>query len=677
MKNKKFLAIILATITVTTPIATFATGITNTAEIMVYEDTPGEPELPIPPTSSEEEPEEGIKDNLWVNYDALKGLSPTEKIIEELKALRKKVNVSILSYSDRNELLKAIDNTIKEFQKIIDGVVIEIDIASVKTNTQVVLSKNGIYLKLPKIHDDYRYNYTITRKSDKKEITSGNISYGNIQLPDFYERTQLEINLTVSNINTNKELQSFSFSKEVNDSERPRIEYAYVRDGRLFMKLSDNHKIDSVKYKHEGRSNYVYTNFDFIEVDIPESIEVIITDVFGNENKTSYNISEDNTALTKGVPKSILEELESNRETNVKTFKKYKNVIVVEYGKELHFLDTFKSLLKEELGSYREKDLEIRTNTLSIDKNFIIKLNKEGSFTFNVSEKGKDTIIPIYIIVEGRETGTNIDDIKINNPYVINKKTIRLEDYISFTPKRDIYDINTSFIYGTVKGSDRVFSLKDNITLPKDIICEFEIVDLDKNNSYSFDIVNADKISNNYTSFSDLKGNHWAYGNIIDLSNKGVLSGYPDKTFAPDKNITVREFTTILSRYINTISVSKVVGFQNPISISLTNKDWGYMETKAVFERILENKMKSFNTFDLDRYITREEVAFLVSNVFELPEPTKSTTALSDVIYSKYSSDVQKLNNLGIINGYVDKTFKPTKHISRAETCAILGKLNK
>ncbi len=46
--------------------------------------------------------------------------------------------------------------------------------------------------------------------------------------------------------------------------------------------------------------------------------------------------------------------------------------------------------------------------------------------------------------------------------------------------------------------------------------------------------------------FSDLPTAYWAYAEVMDLVNQGVLSGYPDGTFKPDQTVTRAEFT----RYI-------------------------------------------------------------------------------------------------------------------------------
>ncbi len=52
-------------------------------------------------------------------------------------------------------------------------------------------------------------------------------------------------------------------------------------------------------------------------------------------------------------------------------------------------------------------------------------------------------------------------------------------------------------------------------------------------------------------SFSDLTNEHWAYEPIIEMANKGILAGYPDGTFLPNKSITRAEFAKILVLSLN------------------------------------------------------------------------------------------------------------------------------
>ena len=50
--------------------------------------------------------------------------------------------------------------------------------------------------------------------------------------------------------------------------------------------------------------------------------------------------------------------------------------------------------------------------------------------------------------------------------------------------------------------------------------------------------------------FTDLDDTHWAYNEILALSNSGLIEGYPDKTYKPENNITRAEVMTVINKLL-------------------------------------------------------------------------------------------------------------------------------
>lgn len=50
--------------------------------------------------------------------------------------------------------------------------------------------------------------------------------------------------------------------------------------------------------------------------------------------------------------------------------------------------------------------------------------------------------------------------------------------------------------------------------------------------------------------FSDVTPNDWAYQAVVDLSEQGVVVGYPDGTFRGERNITRFEMAQIIARML-------------------------------------------------------------------------------------------------------------------------------
>ncbi|UKS27220.1 S-layer homology domain-containing protein [Paenibacillus sp. HWE-109] len=80
-------------------------------------------------------------------------------------------------------------------------------------------------------------------------------------------------------------------------------------------------------------------------------------------------------------------------------------------------------------------------------------------------------------------------------------------------------------------------------------------------------------------------------------------------------------------------------------------------------------------TFEPDGKVTRAEFATLISRIFEINgEPVRSLT-LNDLNTHWAKTVIEKLANLGILNGYEDSSFKPDATISRAEMVAIVSRI--
>ena len=50
--------------------------------------------------------------------------------------------------------------------------------------------------------------------------------------------------------------------------------------------------------------------------------------------------------------------------------------------------------------------------------------------------------------------------------------------------------------------------------------------------------------------FSDFDDTHWAYDEILSLTNSGLIEGYPDKTYKPENNITRAEVMTVINKLL-------------------------------------------------------------------------------------------------------------------------------
>jgi hypothetical protein len=81
-------------------------------------------------------------------------------------------------------------------------------------------------------------------------------------------------------------------------------------------------------------------------------------------------------------------------------------------------------------------------------------------------------------------------------------------------------------------------------------------------------------------------------------------------------------------------------------------------------------------TFKPDQAITRAEFAHMLVRLFELTDPGGANQAFQDVRENYWAKEsIETLAKLGIVNGYVDGTFKPDAPITREEIVVMVMRL--
>lgn len=164
--------------------------------------------------------------------------------------------------------------------------------------------------------------------------------------------------------------------------------------------------------------------------------------------------------------------------------------------------------------------------------------------------------------------------------------------------------------------------------------------------------------------FSDIV-NHWAKDNILELVKLGAISGYEDKTFKPNRNITRAEFTSVLVNALDlTITEGKVFGD--------TKEHWAKDAIATAYANKIIGGYDDV-TFGPNDLVTREQMATMIVNAFKL-KPAASLRTFNDAAaissWAKESVDIASSHS--IINGYPDGSFGPKKNATRAEAVTII-----
>ena len=158
------------------------------------------------------------------------------------------------------------------------------------------------------------------------------------------------------------------------------------------------------------------------------------------------------------------------------------------------------------------------------------------------------------------------------------------------------------------------------------------------------------------------KSSHY-YEAIFELTERGLIQGYADKTFKPNAKITRGHIATILSRMLD-LEPDKSVKFSD-----LPNSHAFYDVASAVVSAGLMTT-HSGNKFDSKQYLTRYEYAEILAKAFELKAITNKVP-FTDVSANDQSK-IQAVYDHGIMTGKTAKKFDGFSTLTRGQAALTL-----
>ncbi|MGE5404438.1 MAG: Ig-like domain-containing protein [Candidatus Saccharibacteria bacterium] len=172
--------------------------------------------------------------------------------------------------------------------------------------------------------------------------------------------------------------------------------------------------------------------------------------------------------------------------------------------------------------------------------------------------------------------------------------------------------------------------------------------------------------------FSDMSGN-WADSTVKSLVSKGIMKGYNDGTFQPNKSMTRFEFIVALCRSVN---LKEDVKTKLPYSDVKLIPPWakGYVAAAykaGIIPSVWGKQIQGKNA------VTRVEASYMVAKALKAKINLHLKAIFKDRIPTWAEPYVAFVVQKGLVNGYPDKTFKPAKALTRAEASNILNNLIK
>ena len=173
-------------------------------------------------------------------------------------------------------------------------------------------------------------------------------------------------------------------------------------------------------------------------------------------------------------------------------------------------------------------------------------------------------------------------------------------------------------------------------------------------------------------SFTDLDSNHWAYLPVNEMAEKGILKGYPDGSFMPNKSVTRAEFTKILVLALNLNIISSVSIYED-----VTPSHWAndYIISTSQYMPNFVDGSKLY--FKPDEPAIREDIAVAVVKASGLENSTYNISALDGIKDKNDISDnLKKYIAIAIENklmvGNNEGYFNPKGQLTRAQVCQLM-----
>lgn len=163
--------------------------------------------------------------------------------------------------------------------------------------------------------------------------------------------------------------------------------------------------------------------------------------------------------------------------------------------------------------------------------------------------------------------------------------------------------------------------------------------------------------------FNDVKA-HWSENFVESMASKGIVSGYANGAFNPEKSVTRAEFVTMLVKALDLDLVAQGKSFKD-----VSSNDWAnqFVET-AYANGIVKGAEGKFNP---NANITRAEMAVMIANAMKI---SSNDTAKAAGTPDWAAGSIAAVMNDGLMTGSGDQ-FRPNDLANRAESATVIYKV--
>nr|WP_254075741.1 InlB B-repeat-containing protein [Paenibacillus tritici] len=169
--------------------------------------------------------------------------------------------------------------------------------------------------------------------------------------------------------------------------------------------------------------------------------------------------------------------------------------------------------------------------------------------------------------------------------------------------------------------------------------------------------------------FSDISA-HWAKASINQAVSSGIVTGYQDSTFKPDKTVTRAEFAVMLMNALKTQGAGAALTFTDTAKIG----SWAQIAVAQAVQAGIINGYED-GTFRPAGEITRAEMAVIIAGALgKYSEANVTATSFADDkdIPAWAKAAVAYVKQTSIVQGKGGNKFAPEDHATRAEAVTVL-----
>jgi len=154
-------------------------------------------------------------------------------------------------------------------------------------------------------------------------------------------------------------------------------------------------------------------------------------------------------------------------------------------------------------------------------------------------------------------------------------------------------------------------------------------------------------------------------------AHEGYIKGYPDGTFKPDQSVTRAELAMMLARNLGYPGTTSRAVYSD-----MADGYWANGAISFVKEKNLMIGDERGN-FRPEAAVTRAEMAVTAARIKQLTpmDEAKASAAYNDIQGHWATGYIAAGKASGVIAGYQDSSFAPSKELTRAETVTIVNRL--